>query len=184
MAKERVAVFIDGSNFYFKLKSLGLKNTSRFDFRKFAEWLARDRAIVFCGYYVGVVRAQPDDARAQTMREAQRNLFNRLISPEQRFVVKKGYLMNNDGVFHEKGVDVQIAVDMLAGAYENQYDAALLVSSDTDLVPAIVKMKERGKAVECIGFSHQPSFALLKYATITRLLIKNDVEQFIPKILV
>ncbi len=64
--------------------------------------------------------------------------------------------MQNNGKYHEKGVDVQLAVDILIGAYEDLYDRAILISSDTDLIPAIQKVKQLGKQIEYIGFSHQP----------------------------
>lgn len=37
----------------------------------------------------------------------------------------------------EKGIDVQIAVDLIHLAFTQQYDALVLFSSDTDLLPAI-----------------------------------------------
>lgn len=37
----------------------------------------------------------------------------------------------------EKGIDVAIAVDLVRLAMTKQYDAAVLVSSDTDLMPAV-----------------------------------------------
>lgn len=86
--------------------------------------------------------------------------------------------MKNDGVYHEKGVDVKIAVDLLVGAYENLYDTAVLISSDTDLIPAIEKIKQLGKVIEYIGFSHKPSHGLIRSATETRLLTKNDMKEF------
>ena len=55
-----------------------------------------------------------------------------------------GYLMKNVGVYHEKGVDVNIAVDMLVATYENLCDRIILVSSDTDLLPAVKKAREKG----------------------------------------
>lgn len=177
----RVALFIDGSNFYFKLKSLGIQNKSRFDYFAFAKWLARDREIMYRAYYVGVVRARQDDARAQQLRDAQRKFFNHLISPQQGFVVKRGYLMRNDGVHHEKGVDVQLAVDLVVGAFEDTFDIAIVISSDTDLIPAIHKAKELGKQIEYIGFAHQPSFGMQSNSTLSRLLIKEEVEQFASK---
>jgi len=97
----------------------------------------------------------------------------------QKIEIYRGYLMENDGVFHEKGVDVKIATDLLVGAYENLYDEAIIISSDTDLIPAMKKIKQLGKKVEYIGFGHQPSLALQTYATISRLLIKEELEQFI-----
>lgn len=174
----RIAVFVDGSNFYFKMKSLNFENLSRFDYRGFIKWLARERIIVYAGYYIGAVRAKPDDDKGQKMRQAQVNLFNFLRSKKQNFIIHKGYLMRNGGVYHEKGVDVKIATDLLVGAYENLYDEAIIISSDTDLIPAMEKVKRMGKKIEYIGFGHQPSLALQTYATISRLLIKEDLGPF------
>lgn len=86
--------------------------------------------------------------------------------------------MKNDGVYHEKGVDVQLAVDLLVGAYENNYDTAIVISSDTDLMPAMEKVKKLGKGVEYIGFAHQPTIALQTVSTLSRLLIKEELEPF------
>ncbi|MFH1456616.1 MAG: NYN domain-containing protein [Patescibacteria group bacterium] len=177
--KKRLAVFIDGSNFYFKMKSLDIKNLGKFNFRGLINWLARDRKIVSAGYYIGVVRAKLDDKKGQKLRRAQRDLFNFLNSRFQRITVHRGYLMKNDDTFHEKGVDVKIATDLLVGAYENLYDDALIISSDTDLIPAMEKVKQLGKAVEYIGFGHEPALAMQTFATISRLLIKDELKPFI-----
>ena len=90
--------------------------------------------------------------------------------------------MKNDGVYHEKGVDVKLAVDLLVGAYDDLYDSAILISSDTDLIPAIQKVKHLGKHVEYIGFAHQPSFGMQRFASLSRLLIKEDIEPFAVKL--
>jgi hypothetical protein len=37
----------------------------------------------------------------------------------------------------EKGIDVSIAVDLMHLAFRKQYDALVLFSSDTDLLPAL-----------------------------------------------
>lgn len=181
-SKNRVAIYIDGSNLYHKLKDLSIPNKTHYDYEKLCLWLARDREIISCRYYIGVVRAKEDDERGQKLRREQQKLFAHLT--KQNFTIKRGYLMNNGGAYHEKGVDVQIAVDMLIGAYENLYDTAILLSSDTDLIPAIKKIKYMGKNVEYIGFAHKPSFGLQKYATLSRLLIKEELDPFIFKSLV
>ena len=49
----------------------------------------------------------------------------------------------------EKGVDVKLAVDLVAGAIENQYDVALLVSEDSDFVPALEVVRNHNKRIEC-----------------------------------
>jgi uncharacterized LabA/DUF88 family protein len=174
----RAAVYIDGSNFYYKLKDSEVKNITYFGYGALADWLAQKRKIVAKRYYVGVVRAKEDDKKAKQMQESQVRLFNHLQSRKEGYNVQRGYLMKSDGVYHEKGVDVKIAVDLLVGAYEDIYDVAILISSDTDLIPAIKKVKQLGKEVEYVGFSHKPSYGLIKNANETRLLTKNEIEQF------
>ncbi|OGH74738.1 MAG: hypothetical protein A3F22_02280 [Candidatus Magasanikbacteria bacterium RIFCSPHIGHO2_12_FULL_41_16] len=179
----RVAIFIDGSNLYFKLKSLEIKNLLSFHYRGMANLVAQKREIVGVTYYVGVVRAKLDDEYAQKLRFSQIRLFNHLSSKAQNIVVKKGYLMRVAGEkVHEKGVDVQIATDMLIGAYENLYDVAIVVSSDTDLIPAIQKITHLEKKVEYIGFSHQPSYGVMKHVSESRLLNLIDLEPFIVRV--
>ncbi|MFA4817329.1 MAG: NYN domain-containing protein [Parcubacteria group bacterium] len=175
---KRVAIYIDGSNFYYKLKDLEIKNLAYFSYGKFSKLLAREHQIVAKRYYVGIVRTKEGDAKSKRMQENQVRLFNHLRSGSEGFNIQRGYLMKNDGVYHEKGVDVKMAVDLLVGAYEDMYDVAILVSSDTDLIPAIQKVKQLGKKIEYIGFSHKPSYGLIKNVSETRLLTKEDVIVF------
>ena len=176
--KERVSIYFDGSNFYHKLKTkeISIKNTSKFDYAEFSKWLARGREIVSVRYYVGVVKDRTTDRKVQKLIKEQQKLFSHL--KRNGLVVKEGYLVKSGGSFHEKGVDVKIAVDLLVGAYEDFYDSAILISSDNDLIPAINKIKSSGKKVEYIGFKHQPSYGLQKNATSSRLLIKKEFKPF------
>lgn len=48
----------------------------------------------------------------------------------------------------EKGVDVQLAVDMVKLAVANTYDVAVLVSGDGDFAAAVDLVKQLGKHVE------------------------------------
>lgn len=175
---KRIAIYIDGSNLYYKLKDVSIKNITYFKYGAFAEWLAQNRKIVAKRYYVGVVRAKEGDKKAKEMQEGQVKLFNHLQSKKEGYSVQRGYLMKSDGAYHEKGVDVKIALDLLVGAYEDIYDTAILISSDTDLIPAIQKIRKLGKRVEYIGFSHKPSYGLIKNATETKLLSKMEVDRF------
>jgi len=77
----------------------------------------------------------------------------------------------------EKGVDVLIAVDMLTGAYENSYNKVILISSDTDLLPAILKVKKLGKEIEYVGFGHMASHAMIDNCSSSYLLRKESIEK-------
>ena len=92
-------------------------------------------------------------------------------------------MMKQDGDYKEKGVDVKLALDILDMAHQDKYDTAIVVSSDTDLIPAIIRARELKKNVEYIGFAHRPSFGMQHYANLSRLLVKHELEQFLPKTL-
>jgi uncharacterized LabA/DUF88 family protein len=174
--KERVLIIIDGNNFYHRLKELNLINLLFFDYEKFANFLAVGRSIISKNYYIGAIREEPNNPKSKQLMINQRKLTGKL--QKYGWIIKFGHMLKTDG-YHEKGVDVQIAVDILIGAYEDLYDTAILVSSDTDLIPALVKAQQMKKKIEYIGFSHKPSYALIKNSNIRRLLTKDDIEQFL-----
>lgn len=176
--KERVIILVDGSNFYHRLKEpeITVKNPLKFDYKAFKNWLASKRKLVAANYYVGAVREEKGNLKSKKMLANQLKLFSRLRASGWKIYL--GYLLKSDG-YHEKGVDVKIAVNLLVGAYEDKYDTAVLVSSDTDLLPVIGKARNLSKQVEYIGFGHKPSFALLKHCTRSRLLVKSDLLPFI-----
>lgn len=94
------------------------------------------------------------------------------------FVIKRGRILYDGGRPREKGTDVKIAADLIIGAVDNLYDTAILVSSDTDLIPAIQYIRYKNKKLEYVGFSHAPLFGIQKYANFSRLLLPADIERF------
>ncbi len=50
----------------------------------------------------------------------------------------------------EKGVDVRLAVDMVAFAAKNLYETAVIISGDGDFAHAIQYIKDMGKHVELV----------------------------------
>lgn len=176
MAQERIAILVDGSNMYHYLRELGLRGLAEFDYRAFAQFLARGRRVVSATYYIGKVRAR-GDAKSEELRRGQQ----RLVAHLQRcgWRIEYGHMLQNNGVFQEKGVDVHIAVDLLIGAYTNTYDTALLVSSDTDLIPAVRSVRRKRKKIEYIGFAHRPSFGLIKNVDRTVTLRREDCAGFL-----
>jgi len=87
--------------------------------------------------------------------------------------------MYDAGRVREKGTDVKIAVDLTVGAADDLYDAAIIISSDTDLIPAIKYVRYKKKKVEYVGFSHAPSLGIQKHADLSRLLTSEDVQRFL-----
>lgn len=174
--RQKCVILIDGSNFYYKLKDLKLHNLLSFDFAKFSNFIARKNQIVSICYYVGRIR-QDGSAKTEKLFDSQQKLLGQLKKHNVSY--QFGYLLKTDGAYHEKGVDVQIAVDMLVTAYENLADRIILISSDTDLAPAIKKVREKRKIVEYVGFSHRPSVAMVSFCSESTLLKKEDLLPFI-----
>lgn len=174
--KERVVALIDGSNFYYKLKDLKLNNLLKFNFGSFVNLLVGNGSLIESCYYVGRIK-QDGTKKTEKLFSNQQRLIASLKKHKVRYSF--GFLMKSDGTYHEKGVDVQIAVDLLIAAYENKCDKILLVSSDTDLAPAIKKARSKGKKIEYIGFSHKPSVAMVSFCNTTRLLTKEDIAKLI-----
>ena len=175
---KKCVVLIDGSNFYFKLKEFHLQNLLNCDLTGLIKYLCGAYVLIKSVYYIGKVRTDGTE-KTQKLFDVQRKLFAHL--KKHKIDYSLGYLLKSDGVFHEKGVDVNMAVDILVEAYEKRCDRIILVSSDTDLIPAIKKAKEKGKTVEYIGFSYLPSVALVANCSESRLLKKEDIEKFFSK---
>src|SRR3989338_4517578 len=176
--KSRVAIFIDGGNFYQRIRGDGLiPKGARFDYVKFAEFLARDRTISSKSYYIGIVRNHDHTEKSQKMVESQQKLLSGLENAG--YQIKRGKIVYDNRI-REKGVDVQIVIDLVIDAVENNFDTAIMVSSDTDLIPAIKYLRSRGKKVEHVGFSHAPSLGMIKESDDRILLLKTQLEAFIP----
>lgn len=210
----RVQIFIDGGNLHhLALKSLGIQ-ALEFDFDAFAVFLADGRTISEMGkrYYIGTVREKEGDERSKRMMARQTQLFNllkktawqiktsKLRERTERIVIDGRVTdyqkIKNKGVteitlqtFREKGIDVKIATDLVAGALDDKYDAAILVSSDTDLVPMVDWIRFRfKKKIEYVGFSIpdvsgngndvRPTQALISRTDVQRVLIESDIRKF------
>ena len=97
----------------------------------------------------------------------------------ENFEIKRGKIMYDNNSIREKGVDIKLAVDLVVGAVDNLYDTAIVISSDTDLIPAIkYVIGAKNKNVEYIGFSPKVSFGLLKESSEGRTFSKTDLIEF------
>jgi len=135
-------VFIDGPNLYRTLmQEMG---DARVDYVKFSNKLVGpDRRLVRTYYYTALV---PRTGNVLIHDNQQRLLQALRRTPYVH--VRLGRLERRGGTYVEKGVDVQLAVDMLRHAYRGNYDTAILVSGDGDFAAVIEAVTEMGKSVE------------------------------------
>lgn len=64
----------------------------------------------------------------------------------------------------QKAVDVQLAVDAVAGAARGVFDVALLLAGDADFVPVVEAVRESGPLVAIYGFQSSLSDHLRRAA--------------------
>lgn len=172
----KILVQFDGSNFYNKVKRIDRNiHLTKFDYAGLAKSLTTGKPSQIV-YYVGEIRKYPGNKKSQSLYSSQQKVFTHLRS--QDIEIKLGYLLLSDGKFHEKGVDVQIAVDIVRGAIKNEYDICYLISSDTDLLPAIKTAKDEGKKIIYVGFENFISRALSKNCSSYLILKKSHILQF------
>lgn len=149
----RAIVFVDGSNWYHKVRKLlnhsplsgivEIKPPVDFDLRGFAKKLIEPDVLIELRYYIGKIRRTKGDSKSEAMYANQQRLIGFL--QQQDAGIGFGHLIHYpDGSFHEKGVDVLLAVEMIRCALEKKCDTAYLFSSDTDLVPAVDECKRLG----------------------------------------
>jgi uncharacterized LabA/DUF88 family protein len=149
--QERVMVFIDGSNMYHSLKAL--LNRTDIDLGKFCNKLLGKRRLVRIYYY---------NARVGRKEEPERYIHQRQFFDSISIVpyteVRLGRLVYNNwpnSPPYEKGVDVQLATDILTHSFKNNYDTAILVAGDNDFVSALQAVKDNGKHIEVALFGKE-----------------------------
>jgi len=172
----KVLIQFDGSNFYNKVKKILPKShLTYFDYLGLAQQLAGTKKCSV-NYYVGEIKRSADNKKSHLLYKNQQALFFHLR--KQNIAVKLGFLLRANGVYHEKGVDVQIAVDMAVGAVKNKFDVCYLFSSDTDLLPAIETAKQAGKQIIYVAFKGSVSRALKANCSSFRILSVRDLTNF------
>ena len=104
---------------------MNFKQLLDFDYTGFAHWLARERTIINCFYYVGLVRKEASNPKSIELMKNQQRLFAHLN--KNGWIVKTGFMMKRGQDYKEKGVDVKLAVDVLDLAYQDKYDTAVII---------------------------------------------------------
>ncbi|MCW8197075.1 NYN domain-containing protein [Verminephrobacter aporrectodeae subsp. tuberculatae] len=112
----RVITYIDGFNLYFGLRSKG--------WRRYY-WLAMRRQSL----YIEALQTLPDTTL---------HFGHYLDKPRQ---CRQCHAQWMD--YEEKMTDVNIAVQMLADAFDDRFDTALIISADSDLTMPVSKVLQR-----------------------------------------
>jgi uncharacterized LabA/DUF88 family protein len=141
----KAAVFIDGGFFGKVLEDLG---HPRIDYAKFSDNLCGNHERLRTYYY----DCYPYQSDPPTLAERERyskksKWFDKLLLLP-RFEVRTGKLARRDGGFQQKGVDVLFSVDIVRMSWAKQIDRAIIITGDSDFIPAVNAAKETAVIVE------------------------------------
>lgn len=151
MDKQRVIVYVDGFNFYYGLRSEPRwKRYYWLDVVSFFDKFMKDNQELIAVKYFSARPYDNDKKRNQ-------NAFFQANKENPRFRLILGKYLRKTFVCHnchrqihtyeEKESDVRIATQIVADAYQDNCDVAIVVSADSDMIPAMELAIEAGKKV-------------------------------------
>lgn len=172
---KRIAIYIDGSNFYFSIKK---RFNCSVDIEKFCKKLAGKEDLVKINYYTAPVGISNPEMYANQQRfleklrkiDKLRIIFGRLEKRKQ----------DGNVYFVEKATDINLALDIVLDAQAGEYDEAFLISNDGDFSGAVNAVKERFSkraTYVAIGNSKMISYHLKNVSSKTLRINKEFVEE-------
>ncbi len=171
----RVAVYVDGLNLYYGLKSRGLRRYYWLDLRRLAERLLRPgQRLEMVRYFTA--RFLPRDDPEQPLRQ---DAYLKALATRPDLTIQYGYHLPKTitcrscgasrETFEEKMTDVNIAIALFRDAVQDAFDTAIIISADSDLAGPIDAMRQDypGKRVAVAFPPNRYSRDLANHATAT-----------------
>jgi uncharacterized LabA/DUF88 family protein len=178
--KKKVIVYVDGFNFYYGLKSKSQQDVSWKKFYWlnvvgfFEKMLRDDQELVEVHYF----SARPHDVNASKRQESffSANKLNRKFKLTLGKYLKKDIICSNCKktirTYEEKETDVRIATQIINDVYKQRCDISIIVSADSDIVPAVELIREISPANQLFVYfpPHRHSINLLNSCNVARKL--------------
>ncbi len=187
---KRAIVYIDGFNFYYGcLKDTTLKWVNPLSL---VQNMLTDIDIVGVKYFSARVKDRPNDPQAtrqdvyyralQTLPNSSIILGHYLTHPVRMKLVRPTDCNHKKTVevikTEEKGSDVNLATHLLVDGFENVFDAAIIISNDSDLMLPIKTVKQKlHKLVFVLNPHSHDSIQLKKYANVHRRIKPDDLSK-------
>jgi uncharacterized LabA/DUF88 family protein len=138
--KERVIVYVDGFNLYFGMLEANLSKCKWLDLDLLVRNLIKpSQELIGIKYFTSRVSNNPEKQKRQTkyIEALQTKNIKIFYGHYQSGQVECNRCGNIWATYNEKMTDVNIATQMIIDAYQDNYDMAMLISGDSDLVPPI-----------------------------------------------
>lgn len=145
--RKRVISYIDGFNLYFGLRDSEWRQYLWLDLTTLGKSLILDyQDLVTTKYFTSRIAAPPDKRKRQlTYLEALEAHCGKTLQFYFGHYQSDPRKCQNCGAVEdvpsEKKTDVNIAVEIMTDAFSDSFDTALLITADSDLIPAVQAVK-------------------------------------------
>lgn len=144
--KRRVIAYVDGFNLYFGIIDSGHIHSKWLNVKSLIQsFLSQDQELIEVKYFTSMVsNDSPKEMRQRKYISALESVGVRIF--RGKYEQKQVYCNNCSNTWwrtNEKMTDVNIATQLIMDAVENKFDVAILISGDSDLVPAISIVNEK-----------------------------------------
>jgi len=110
-------------------------------------------------------------------RYARKYRFISELQKLDKFTVKLGRCQRNqDGTFLQKGVDVEFALDLTELSNSKTIDKAIIVSGDSDFVPAVKRANKLGTITQNVYHPQQFSYHLRDSCNENRIIDQKLID--------
>jgi uncharacterized LabA/DUF88 family protein len=148
--RRRAIAYIDGFNLYFGLRSSGLRRLYWLDLPSLVRSLLKeDQELEWTHYFTARIRVaghNVSDAKRQSDYLDALGTLDALSIHYGHYLPKSlacRSCQQTWTAYEEKMTDVNIAVQLLADAYDDKFDVALLISADSDLTTPVGFVRKR-----------------------------------------
>lgn len=140
--KDRLLVYVDGFNLYHGLHKASGRELLWLDLVKLAANLRPESSVVQVKYFTAMVLGDPDaqsrqDRYLSAMKACHPGSFTAIMGKHMK---KKRWCRECDATwtsYEEKQTDVNIAVHLVADVAARRADTYMIVTGDTDVIPAV-----------------------------------------------
>lgn len=138
----RLIVYVDGFNFYYGIKEAGGHELLWVDLVKLSRDLRPESTLLQVKYFTATVPDEPEaqarqDSYLQALKEMHPGTFTPVLGKYQR----KDRVCQECGArkrsWEEKQTDVNMAVHLIADVSASKADTFMVMTGDTDVIPAI-----------------------------------------------
>lgn len=180
-------VFVDGENLNYALRQFDKdnggdgdrKNLLKINYKGIINDVLEGIEHEEILFYGAKIAIKTDSENLKNKKEEivrfQTSFINTLSKQGIKFC-KVGYLRNrrreedDSDYMIEKGVDIGMVIDMVRHFDKDKEMEIIVISADTDILPALDFLKEKGARIIYVGYEYQNIFSLQKRAYKNRVI--------------